>query len=220
MFDRDGRNCLVRLWPVTLLVVSGFVSTAGAGTSESALMKAARTQDTRAVRTLIAHKADVNAQSSDGSTALLWLAHWNDLATADLLLRAGADPNTANGFRMTPLSQACTNSSAEFVRLLLKAGANANAPIATGEITAPASPSAFAPFFPGNGKSNAGLLLYSLNTSGRKPPWKTPRYAAPQTRATPQTTESQSGTGVTFARGSWCSRWMAAWTSVKSGVSW
>jgi ankyrin repeat protein len=34
---------------------------------------------------------------------------------------------------MTPLSQACINGSAAFVRLLLKSGANSNTPIATGE---------------------------------------------------------------------------------------
>ena len=34
---------------------------------------------------------------------------------------------------MTPLAQACTNGSAEFVDLLLKAGANPNTPIGTGE---------------------------------------------------------------------------------------
>ena len=54
----------------------------------------------------------MNVRSEDGSTALLWAAHWNDLATADLLIRAGADANAANDFRMTPLSQACTNGSA------------------------------------------------------------------------------------------------------------
>ena len=34
---------------------------------------------------------------------------------------------------MTPLSQACTNASSALVDLLLKAGANPNTPIATGE---------------------------------------------------------------------------------------
>jgi ankyrin repeat protein len=76
---------------------------------------------------------DVNARSTDGSTALLWLAHWNDAATAELLLKAGADANAANDFGMTPLSQACTNASAALVRLLLKSGANPNTAIATGE---------------------------------------------------------------------------------------
>lgn len=97
------------------------------------LIQAARNQDAKAVRALLAEKADVNARSSDGSTALLWSAHWNDLATANLLLAAGADANAANDFRMTPLSQACTNADAALVHALLKAGANANTPIATGE---------------------------------------------------------------------------------------
>src|SRR5207244_1002252 len=68
----------------------------------------------------------------DGSTALLWAAHWNAIETAGLLIRAGADANAANDFRMTALSQACTNGSAPFVDLLLKAGANPNTPVATG----------------------------------------------------------------------------------------
>ena len=36
-------------------------------------------------------------------------------------------------FRITPLSVACTNASAKLVELLLKAGADPNTPIATGE---------------------------------------------------------------------------------------
>src|SRR3989454_6154215 len=35
------------------------------------------------VRTLLNQRANVNARSGDGSTALLWAAHWNDLETAD-----------------------------------------------------------------------------------------------------------------------------------------
>jgi ankyrin repeat protein len=117
-----------------MLAVTGFAGVAiAAGTSDSRLPEAARTQDAKAVRSLLSQKADVNARSSDGSTALLWLAHWNDAETADLLLKAGADANTTNDFGMTPLSQACTNGSFEFVRLLLKSSANPNTAIATGE---------------------------------------------------------------------------------------
>src|SRR4051812_34526071 len=126
MFDRRLRHCLI--------AVTGIASVAmAAGTSDPRLPDAARNQDSKAVRSLLTEKADVNQRSSDGSTALLWLAHWNDAETADLLLKAGADANTANDFGMTPLSQACTNASFEFVRLLLKSGANPNTAIATGE---------------------------------------------------------------------------------------
>ena len=81
----------------------------------------------------MAQHVDVNIRADDGSTALLWAAHWNDLETTDLLLHAGADANAANDFRMTPLSQACVNGSAAFVESLLKAGANPNTAIGTGE---------------------------------------------------------------------------------------
>ena len=74
----------------------------------------------------------MNARAGDGSTALLWAAHWNDVAIADLLLRSQANANLANDFGMTPLSRACTNGSAALVELLLNAGANPNARIATG----------------------------------------------------------------------------------------
>ena len=63
----------------------------------------------------------------------MWAAHWNDVVTADLLIRSQADANLANDFGMTPLSRACTNGSAALVELLLDAGANPNARIATGE---------------------------------------------------------------------------------------
>src|SRR5579872_2704099 len=126
MLDRHLRHCL--------LAITGLAGVAtAAGTVDLRLPEAARNQDAKAVRTLLAQKADVNARSSDGSTALLWLAHWNDTETADLVLKAGADANVANDFGMIPLSQACTNASFEFVRLLLKSGANPNAAIATGE---------------------------------------------------------------------------------------
>ena len=112
-----------------VLIASG---QAGA-TDDLGLVDAARGQDQAKVRALLDRRADVNARSNDGSTALLWAAHWNDVPMAGLLTRAGADANAANDFRMTPLSRACTNGSAVMVGLLLEAGANANTTIATGE---------------------------------------------------------------------------------------
>ena len=124
------RGSLAAALALTLLAFAG---AAAAEIGDPPLVETARKQDGKAVRALLAQKADVNARSSDGSTALLWLAHWNDVETAELLLKSGAEANTPNDFRMTPLSQACINGSAEFVRLLLRSGANPNTPIATGE---------------------------------------------------------------------------------------
>src|SRR5215471_8364326 len=119
-----------KAWALPLLMTA---VAAAAEWGDAPLAEAARKQDQAAIRALLNQRTDVNARASDGSTALLWLAHWNDVDTADLLLRAGADANLANDFRMTPLSEACTNASAALVRLLLKSGANPNAGIATGE---------------------------------------------------------------------------------------
>ena len=105
----------------------------GAADVDRRLVDAVRSQDSGQARLLLGKRVDVNATSEDGSTALLWAAHWNDVPVAEALIRAGANPNAANTFRMTPLSRACTNGSAALVDLLLKAGADPNTAIATGE---------------------------------------------------------------------------------------
>jgi ankyrin repeat protein len=75
----------------------------------------------------------VNAAQPDGATALAWAAHSNDLETAELLIRAGANVNAANDYGVTPLSLACTNGNAAMVNALLAARANPNAALAAGE---------------------------------------------------------------------------------------
>jgi ankyrin repeat protein len=129
MSEQNNRHGVLWAFSVTLLMVVG----AAAAPEDLRLVNAAKDQDPQQVRTLLKGRPDVNVRSEDGSTALLWAAHWNDLQTAELLVRAGADANVANDFRMTPLSRACTNGSTAFVDLLLKAGANPDTPIGTGE---------------------------------------------------------------------------------------
>jgi ankyrin repeat protein len=117
---------------VTAVIVLFGAVIASAAPVDLRLIEAVRNQDERLVRTLLNGRADVHARSGDGSTALLWAAHWNALETATLLVRAGADANVPNQFGMTPLSEACTNGNAALVELLLKAGANPSTPVATG----------------------------------------------------------------------------------------
>jgi ankyrin repeat protein len=132
MFDRVHEHQRVTLFTLTLFMIPG-LSAIAAETGDPPLVEAARHQDQAAVRVLVAKKADVNVRSSDGSTALLWSAHWNNFESAELLLGAGADANAANDFRTTALSEACTNANSALVRRLLKSGANPNTAVATGE---------------------------------------------------------------------------------------
>jgi ankyrin repeat protein len=129
MRARDGLRRVAGSCAAALLITGG----PAAAADDLGLVAAAKNQDQRQVRALVERRADVNARSDDGSTALLWAAHWNDLTTADLLIRAGANANLANDYGATPLSEACTNGSAPLVESLLRAGAAPNTPIATGE---------------------------------------------------------------------------------------
>src|SRR5450432_1149248 len=83
------------------------------------LADAVMNHDQAAAAALVKQKVDVNAAQADGTTALHWAARWDDVATAELLIRAGANARAANRFGMHPISLACTNGSAAMVELLL-----------------------------------------------------------------------------------------------------
>ena len=101
--------------------------TVGVGISQprESIIDAARTGDTAAARTLLdAGGAEVDAPAPDGTTALHWAVHRDDLAIVELLIGAGADVDLTNDYGVTPLALACTNGSAEVVARLLDAGAD------------------------------------------------------------------------------------------------
>jgi ankyrin len=78
------------------------------------------------VKTLLAQKADAKAFEADGTTALHWAAHWNDLAMVNALLAAGADPKAVNRYGVTPIGEAAGSPGGAVVERLLKAGVDAN----------------------------------------------------------------------------------------------
>src|SRR6266571_1122348 len=91
------------------------LSTWTATASPSRLADAAEKADRVAIRTLLKRHADVNAPQVDGMTALHWAAHLDDLETAKLLVKAGADVKATNNYGVAPLSLACQNGNAELV---------------------------------------------------------------------------------------------------------
>src|SRR5262245_35676101 len=92
---------LVLLSSIAFLLVS---TVRGAG--DRAMTRAVKGGDLTSVRKLIATHADVNDQSGDGSTPLLWAAHSSNVDIARALLGAGAKADIPNNYGITPLLEA------------------------------------------------------------------------------------------------------------------
>jgi ankyrin repeat protein len=90
------------------------------------LIDAVQAGNSAAAIKLIDQKVNVNAKTSDGTTALHWAAHHNNADLVDRLIRAGADVNAKNEFGSTPLWEAVSELGTAVVEKLLKAGADAN----------------------------------------------------------------------------------------------
>src|SRR5688572_24371234 len=101
-------------------------ATLSAAVLDTRLIDAVKAQDPKAVSALLQQNVNVDASGPDGATALHWAAYLDDVASAELLVGAGAKVGATNIHGVTPLSLACTNGSAKMVALLLKAGADAN----------------------------------------------------------------------------------------------
>src|SRR5262245_18378840 len=70
---------------------------------------AAMKRHAAALRGLLQQNADVNVPQSDGSTALHWAGHFDDVNMVQLLIGAGANVKVSNRLGVTPLSLACQN---------------------------------------------------------------------------------------------------------------
>ena len=117
-------------WIVPLL---SFLSIGAAGPVVP-LVEAVKKADKVAVRAMLQQpQIDVNLPEADGMAALHWAAYLDDLETADLLIRAGANVKVTNRYGVTPLSLACTNGNAAMIEELLKAGADPNTALPEGE---------------------------------------------------------------------------------------
>ena len=65
-----------------LLIAILMAVAASAAGGDPGLVAAARSQDAQQLRALLKQRVNVNLRADDGSTALLWAAHWNDRAVA------------------------------------------------------------------------------------------------------------------------------------------
>lgn len=106
-----------------VLALSPAISFAATG---EMLAELAQRQEWAKLAALVTKQVDVNAPQPDGTTALHWAAHWNDLKTAELLIAAGAHLNALTRTGVSALSLACENGNPDIAVRLLDAGADAN----------------------------------------------------------------------------------------------
>jgi uncharacterized protein len=93
-----------------------------------ALVRAAEDDDVKEVAALLKKNVPPDGEEGDGTTALHWAAYNDNLALAQLLIRAGAVPDAPTRLRgLTPLHMAAETGDAALIEALLKAGAKVDA---------------------------------------------------------------------------------------------
>ena len=134
---------------VEMLIAKGADVNARATRDQTALMWAVAQKHPEVVQVLLAHKADVHARSASwtdveavpphgylghnkaiphgNDTALMFASLVGDLASARLLVAAGANVNDADAWGVSATAMAAHSNFTELVEFLLEKGANASA---------------------------------------------------------------------------------------------
>src|SRR4029078_12302943 len=116
-----SRNCEVGMLTAVLAL---FLP----GSPATPLVDAVKAGDKAAAIVLLERRVDVNAPEADGTTALHWAVHQNDLDLVERLIRAAAKPNAKNDYAATPMSEAAIGANVEMIEKLLQAGADVESP--------------------------------------------------------------------------------------------
>ena len=109
------------------------VGASGDPVLDAKLLAAAQKANPREVRALLATGADANARAADGSTPLVYAAHFGDMDGVRALLGAKGDPNLANRYGVAPMHEAALRADTDLLRTLLDAGASVDLALPQGE---------------------------------------------------------------------------------------
>jgi ankyrin repeat protein len=114
---------------IAVMLAAPFSATA----ADSELIQAVQANNRAAALRLIDQRADVNAASGDGTTALHWAVFHGDIELVDRLIKAGANLDARNEFGASPLSEAVGGGNVVILERLLKAGADPNVVTSDGQ---------------------------------------------------------------------------------------
>ncbi len=108
-----------------------------AATGDTSLVTAAKARGPRS-RAVPGERTAQNRDvaGAEGTAALVWAATRNDLAMADLLLKAGANAKGTNEFGATALYAAAAHADPAMAAKLIAGGADANKALLSGETAA------------------------------------------------------------------------------------
>ena len=126
----------VRTLSKTGAVASLFIWSLGASSApdlDAKLLAAAEKNNPADVRALLAMGADPNARAADGSTPMIYAAHFGDIDGVQALLGAKGDPNLTNRYGVGPMHEAALRADAGLLRILIDAGADVELALPQGE---------------------------------------------------------------------------------------
>jgi ankyrin repeat protein len=115
------------------LLLYSFAASAASDLDAKLLQVAQKPNSATDVRALLTSGADANARAADGSTPLIYAAHFGDVASVQALLGAKGDPNLTNRYGVGPMHEAALRADADLVRTLLEAGADVDVALPQGE---------------------------------------------------------------------------------------
>jgi len=112
---------------LTLSLLGLCASVYAATSNDTRLVEAVKTGDRAGAISLLEQHVSAKLGEPDGTTALHWAVHHDDVDLAQRLIRAGADVNAVNQYQITPMAEASIIGNTVMIETLLKAGADANA---------------------------------------------------------------------------------------------
>jgi len=115
----------------SLFISSSAVS--GTADLDAQLLDAAQKSNPTDIRALLAAGADANARAGDGTTPMIYAAHFGDVGSVQALLGAKGDPNLTNRYGVGPMHEAALRADVGLLRILVDAGADVDVPLPEGE---------------------------------------------------------------------------------------